>query len=73
MSFSFFDFESQDQPFRQTIVEEEIGDLDEYVEFKVEVPLQIYSADINDELINPFPSEDTKYYYLDAEEIEVTT
>ena len=71
MSFSFIDFESTDLPYRQTIVEKEIGIVDEYTLSEIKIPLKLISAEINDELISPFPSEDNQFFFLDANEPEI--
>ena len=57
-SFSFIDYESEDLPFRQTIAESEVGEIDEYTSFDVTVPLELHHVDIQDELWSPFPSDE---------------
>ena len=71
MSFSFIDFESTDLPYRQTIIEKEIGIVNEYTLREIVIPLKLIGAEINDELISPFPSADNQFYFLDAKELEI--
>ena len=68
--FNYIDFDSIDQPFKQSINTSRIKlALDGLTSLQVDIPLLINKVEINDELLNPFGSSEQHFTYLSSREI----